>query len=168
LKDAIPPPTAYLMTSMLQDVVSRGTGRRAQGLGRPTAGKTGTTNDLHDAWFIGYTPELLAAVWVGFDSKRPLGKQETGGHVSAPIWKEFMSEALTGIEPHEFAIPEGLKCININPKSGSRATADGPSRLECFREGTEPAVGSMPAVQLVEDQPSPKSSSALDFLRHDF
>jgi penicillin-binding protein 1A len=167
LKEAIPPPTAYLITSMLQDVVSRGTGRRAQGLGRPTAGKTGTTNDLHDAWFVGYTPQLLAAVWVGFDSKRPIGKQETGGRVAAPIWKAFMEEALKGTEPQEFPVPDGLKCININPKSGGRATPEGPSRLECFRDGTEPALGSAPAVQLVGDEPTDGASS-LEFLRHDF
>jgi penicillin-binding protein 1A len=167
LRDAIPPPTAYLITSMLQDVVSRGTGRRAQGLSQPSAGKTGTTNDLHDAWFVGYTPQLLTAVWVGFDSKRPLGQKETGGRVAAPIWKAFMEQALAGAAPEEFPVPDGLKCININPRSGSRALSGEPTRLECFRDGTEPALGTAPAVQLVDDEQA-EAPSALEFLRHDF
>src|SRR5207249_2743856 len=75
-------------------VVKHGTGRKAAELGRPVAGKTGTTNDTHDAWFIGFTPDLLAGVWVGFDSERSLGAHETGGHAAAPIWTEFMKQAL--------------------------------------------------------------------------
>jgi penicillin-binding protein 1A len=111
LDQVIPPETAYLVTSILQDVVKNGTGRRAQGLDRPTAGKTGTTNDLHDAWFAGYTPELLCVVWVGFDNKVPLGRFETGGRVAAPIWKAFMTEALAKIPAGEFPVPDGLTCI---------------------------------------------------------
>jgi penicillin-binding protein 1A len=84
LTQVLPPTTAYQMTSMLQDVVRRGTGTAAQGLSQPTAGKTGTTNDLEDAWFVGYTPQLLSVVWIGFDNKRPLGPKSTGGRVSAP------------------------------------------------------------------------------------
>src|SRR5205814_1252729 len=83
-----------VVTSMLESVVKHGTGRKAAELGRPVAGKTGTTNDTHDAWFIGFTPDLLAGVWVGFDSERSLGAHETGGHAAAPIWTEFMKEAL--------------------------------------------------------------------------
>ena len=94
LAPAIPATTAYQITSMLRDVVERGTGKRARGLEQPTAGKTGTTNDLDDAWFVGYTPQLLAAVWIGFDNKRPIGPKETGGKVAAPIWKAFMEQAL--------------------------------------------------------------------------
>ena len=88
------PATAYVVTSMMETVVQHGTGRAALDLGRPVAGKTGTTNDTHDAWFIGFTPDLLAGVWVGFDSERSLGAKETGGHAAAPIWTAFMKQAL--------------------------------------------------------------------------
>jgi penicillin-binding protein 1A len=163
--EAIPATTAYMITSMLQDVVRRGTGTRARGLGHPTAGKTGTTNDLHDAWFVGYTPQMLAAVWVGFDNKRSLG--ETGGRVAAPIWKEFMAEAMKGLDNVDFAVPSGLKCVQIDP-SGTRAQAEGEgARLECFRAGTEPQPGSIPAIQLVTGDHANESSST-EFLRNDF
>jgi penicillin-binding protein 1A len=167
LEQAIPAETAYLVTSILQDVVQNGTGRRAKGLGRPTAGKTGTTNDLHDAWFVGYTPELLCVVWVGFDNKIPLGRLETGGRVSAPIWKAFMTEALADAPEGEFPVPDGLTCIQIDPITGMRALPDSPSRLECFRKGTEPRMGSLPAVQLVNREESDEPST-LEFLRNDF
>ncbi len=165
---AIPPPTAYLITSMLQDVVSRGTGRRALGLGQPTAGKTGTTNDLNDAWFVGYTPQLLAAVWVGFDNKQPLGDGETGGRVAAPIWKAFMEQAVANLPPAEFPIPDGLKCVNVDPATGARAVAGGAARLECFRAGTEPQVSAQPPAVQMATHDEPKEPPALDFLRNDF
>jgi penicillin-binding protein 1A len=167
LAPAIPALTAYQITSMLQDVVERGTGKRAAGLGQPTAGKTGTTNDLDDAWFVGYTPQLLAAVWIGFDNKRPIGPKETGGKVAAPIWKTFMEQALADQPRAEFAVPEGLKCVNVDPSTGGRATPGSASRLECFRPGTEPQPGAVPAVQLVTNR-APEEPSALDFMRSDF
>ncbi len=167
LTRAIPETTAYLVTSMLQDVVSRGTGRSARGLGQQTAGKTGTTNGLHDAWFVGYTPQLLAAVWIGFDNKRPLGTAETGGRVAGPIWKAFMTEALAGVESGDFAVPEGLKCVHIDPATGIRASPEGEARLECFRAGTEPRLGSAPAVQPISGDQATEPS-VLDFLRSDF
>jgi penicillin-binding protein 1A len=170
LVDAIPPETAYLITSMLQDVISRGTGRNAGGLGRAEAGKTGTTNDLQDAWFVGYTPQLLAVVWVGFDSKRPLGNGETGGHVAAPIWKAFMEKALAGVEAREFTVPEGLKCVPVDPATGGHALTGGAVRLECFRPGTEPQPGSVPVAPVVQvaTQPHPDEPSSIDFLRNDY
>jgi penicillin-binding protein 1A len=168
LVQAIPPTTAYLITSMLQDVVSRGTGQRAAGLAQPTAGKTGTTNDLKDGWFVGYTPQLLTAVWVGFDSKQPLGAHETGGRVAAPIWKAFMSEALAGVEPGEFPVPRDLSCVQINPETGVRPLPGEATRLECFRKGTEPLPGQLPAVQLVAEPQKEQRPSSLDFLRNDF
>jgi penicillin-binding protein 1A len=178
LVEAIPPETAFLITSILQDVIARGTGRRADGLGRAEAGKTGTTNDLQDAWFVGYTPQLLAVVWVGFDSKRPLGSGETGGRVAAPIWKAFMEKALAGVAPQEFTVPEGLKCIQVDRATGEGATSAGAARLECFREGTEPrrdvapeepmeAPIGAPAVQLAI-QPHREEPSSLEFLRNDY
>jgi len=133
--------TAYLMTSMMQSVIDRGTGKRAKALDRPAAGKTGTTNDFNDAWFVGYTPQLLAGVWVGFDEKRPLGKGETGGRVAAPIWEAFMSKALAEAPILDFAIPSGVAFVPINPHTGQRiASAGAYGFLECFRRGTEPKV----------------------------
>ncbi len=164
-REVIPPTTAYMVTSMMQDVVRRGTGRSVRGLGQPTAGKTGTTNDLHDAWFMGFTPKMLASVWVGFDNKRPL--RETGGRIAAPIWKSFMKEAVRDQPRQEFAIPEGLKCVHIDRFTGVRSAAGGDGILECFRAGTEPEPGSIPAIQLVGRE-SERGPSAIEFLRNDF
>jgi penicillin-binding protein 1A len=140
VEQVIAPETAYQITSMLQSVIERGTGRRAQALGRPAAGKTGTTNDLNDAWFIGYTPQLLAGVWVGFDEKRSLGKGETGGHVAAPIWTQFMERALENQPILDFPVPAGVNCVLIDKRSGHRAAPGSGGFLECFRQGTEPGV----------------------------
>ena len=164
-REVIPATTAHMVNSMLRDVVRRGTGRGASGLKQPTAGKTGTTNDLHDAWFMGFTPQLITAVWVGFDNKRPI--RETGGRVAAPIWKEFMTAAMQDQPRGEFPVPPGLKCVHIDPITGVRAAAGGDALLECFRSGTEPQPGSIPAIHLIgsnrDDGPS-----ELDFLRNDF
>ena len=105
------PEVAYTVTSMLESVVQHGTGRRVRALQRPAAGKTGTTNDFHDAWFIGYTPELVAGVWVGFDNQVSLGKRESGGRVAAPIWLAFMQEALQGQPVSDFPIPPGIRFV---------------------------------------------------------
>ncbi|MBX3025500.1 PBP1A family penicillin-binding protein [bacterium] len=171
LTQVLPPTTAYQMTSMLQDVVRRGTGTAAQGLSQPTAGKTGTTNDLEDAWFVGYTPQLLAVVWIGFDNKRPLGPKSTGGHVSAPIWKDFMAAALKDVPEGQFPVPNGLKCVNIDPQTGTRAGAGGAPYLECFREGSEPQPGAVPAVppvQMANDGGATRQPSTLEFMRKDY
>ena len=167
LTQVLPPTTAYQMTSMLQDVVRRGTGTAAQGLAQPTAGKTGTTNDLEDAWFVGYTPQLLSVVWIGFDNKRPLGPKSTGGKVSAPIWKDFMVQALKDVPEGHFPVPDGLRCVNIDPATGTRAGAGGSPYLECFREGSEPQPGAVPAVQMAND-PSHRPPAALEFMRKDY
>jgi penicillin-binding protein 1A len=164
LTQILPPTTAYQMTSMLEDVVRRGTGTAAQGLDQPTAGKTGTTNDLEDAWFIGYTPQLLAAVWIGFDNKRPLGPKSTGGRIAAPIWKRFMESALADVPEAQFPIPDGLRCVNIDPSTGTRAAPGTAPLLECFRDGSEPAPGAIPAV----DTGRPQKPSAREFMRRDF
>src|SRR6202044_1056598 len=101
--DVIPPETARTMVAMLEEVVQFGTGVRAKQLGRPSAGKTGTTNDFTDAWYIGFTPQLTAGVWVGNDEKRgSLGKKETGGKVGLPIWLEFMQKAMAKTPPEDF------------------------------------------------------------------
>jgi penicillin-binding protein 1A len=140
VEQVIAPETAYLITSMLENVIERGTGKRAQALGRPAAGKTGTTNDMNDAWFLGYTPQLLAGVWVGFDEKRSLGKGETGGRVAAPIWARFMEQALENQPILDFPIPHGVNCVLTDKRTGRRAAPGSTGFLECFREGTEPAV----------------------------
>jgi penicillin-binding protein 1A len=145
VEQVISPETAYLITSMLQSVVQHGTGRRAAALQRPTAGKTGTTNDLNDAWFMGYTPQLLAGVWVGFDEKRSLGHLETGGHVAAPIWLHFMEQALDNEPILDFPVPEGISFVLIDPHTGQRALGGG-GFLECFKRGTEPRIASAQAV----------------------
>ncbi len=136
----ISPQTAALVTSMLRGVVQRGTGRRAAALGRPAAGKTGTTNDQRDAWFIGFTPEMVVGVWVGFDDhSRSMGRPGTGGTVAAPIWLEFMQQALAARPVKDFEIPDGIRCVNIDPRTGLRASQYTKApQLECFKAGTEP------------------------------
>jgi len=101
--------SAFLITTMLEDVINYGTGTAVKALGRPAAGKTGTTNDYKDAWFVGYTPELLAGVWVGYDDMKPLGNKETGGRAAAPIWLRFMSAVLSGKDITDFEPPEGIQ-----------------------------------------------------------
>jgi penicillin-binding protein 1A len=170
LTQVLPPTTAYQMTSILQDVVRRGTGTAAKGLDQPTAGKTGTTNDLEDAWFVRYTPQLLAVVWIGFDNKRPIGPKATGGKISAPIWKDFMTDALKDVPEGHFPVPDGLRCVNIDPQTGTRAGAAGGAYLECFRDGSEPqpgAVPAIPAVQMANDAPH-RQPSALEFMKKDY
>jgi penicillin-binding protein 1A len=151
-EQVISPETAYLITSMLQSVIDHGTGRKAKALGRPAAGKTGTTNDIDDAWFIGYTPQLLAGLWIGFDEKRSLGKGETGGQVAAPIWERFMERALENEPILDFPVPAGISFVLINPRTGQRLVPGSGGILECFRRGTEPPVA---AVQPAKAAPEP-------------
>ena len=106
--------TAYLMTSILQSVVEEGTGRRVSALQYPCAGKTGTTNDFRDAWFIGFTPDLIAGVWVGFDDRRPLGRGETGAQAASPIWLYFMQKAVEGSPLTFFTVPDGVVFLKID------------------------------------------------------
>ncbi len=138
--DVMSPQTAYLITSMLEGVVQNGTGKRVKVLNRPVAGKTGTTDDQHDAWFVGYTPDLLTTVWVGYDDHtRTMGLMGTGGRVAAPLWLSFMEEALDGKPVAHFQMPEGIDCMNVDPESGLRARADNlEASLECFKSGTAP------------------------------
>jgi penicillin-binding protein 1A len=146
----ISPQTAFLATSMLEDVVKYGTGWRAKALKRPVAGKTGTTNEYRDAWFIGYTPELAAGVWVGFDNMRTLGEEETGSKAAAPIWVSFMKKALAELSPFDeddpkeekrgFPIPDGIVTGVIDPLTGLLATNETEKMVEFFKEGTVPTV----------------------------
>jgi penicillin-binding protein 1A len=146
----INPQTAFLATSMLEDVVKSGTGWRAKALRRSVAGKTGTTNEYNDAWFIGYTPELATSVWVGFDNMRTLGKNETGSKAAAPIWVSFMKKALAEMSVFDkdtrrkkgrnFPIPDGIVTAVIDPMTGLLATNETKKMVEFFKEGTVPTV----------------------------
>jgi penicillin-binding protein 1B len=125
---------------LLKGVLDRGTARsaRIQGFDRPAAGKTGTTNDTKDAWFVGYTPDLLAVVWVGFDNQSKLGL--SGSQAALPIWTELMKRALAGTPVTDFVPPLGIKMVDIDPLSGQRATPNCPQVIqEAFLEGDEPS-----------------------------
>lgn len=136
-EEVLSPQTAFLITSMLEDVVKRGTGWRAKSLGIPIAAKTGTTNEYRDAWFVGYTTKIVAAVWVGFDDMSPLGHQETGARAASPIWVNFMRN-FSHVEYEEFPIPEGIVSCKIDPENGLLAKIESMGITEYFKEGTEP------------------------------
>jgi penicillin-binding protein 1A len=131
--------TAFLMTSMLESVVEHGTGQRVKALGRPAAGKTGTTNDMYDAWFLGYTPDYVTGTWVGFDDEAPLGKTETGAVAASPIWLGYMKRVLDGIPVRLFEEPEGIVYAKIDAETGLLPVPESRKTLfECFKEGTVP------------------------------
>ncbi len=139
-EQVLDPMTAYQITSMMEGVVKRGTATSIAELGRPIAGKTGTTNDEKDAWFVGYTPDLVVGVFMGFDTPRPMGRGSTGGGLAAPIFKEFMGNALKDMRPVDFQVPEGMNIIPIDRKTGMRAESGQPGVImEAFKPGTGPA-----------------------------
>ena len=134
------PMTAYQITSMMEGVVQRGTATTLAELGHPIAGKTGTTNDARDVWFVGYTPDLVVGLYLGFDQPRSLGNGATGGGLAAPIFKEFMAEVLEAKEPVAFRVPEGMNRIAINRTTGKRAgQGEEVVIMEAFKPGTGPA-----------------------------
>lgn len=142
--DAIDPATCYLATSMMQDVIRYGTGRRASAMGRPLAGKTGTTNNSVDTWFVGFSPTLTAGVWVGFDNNRPMGR-ETGASAALPVWMRFMERALADIPVDDFVVPDNVVPLMVDAATGavSDEGAGDPGSsavLEYFRRGTEPRL----------------------------
>lgn len=118
---ALSPQTAFVILDMLKGVVQRGTATRVKALGRPVGGKTGTTNDLADAWFIGFTPEYTSGVWVGKDKREALGRNETGGHTAAPIFLYFMQAALEGMAVRDFDEPDGITYATIDSYTGYQA-----------------------------------------------
>ncbi len=131
--------TAYIMTSLLEGVVKRGTGRRAAAMNRPVAGKTGTTNNLHDAWFVGYTPRYITGTWVGFDDESSLGKGETGSRAASPIWIGFMQRILADKPVMVFQVPEGVVFSKIDAETGLLPIPESEKTIfECFKEGTVP------------------------------
>ena len=131
--------TAYLMTHLLEGVVKHGTGWRVKALNRPVAGKTGTTNNLFDAWFMGYTPQYITGTWVGFDDEAPLGKSETGSRAASPIWLGFMKRVLEDKPPKIFEVPEGIVFTKIDAETGLLPVPESKETVfVSFKEGTEP------------------------------
>ena len=134
------PASAYQIVSMLRGVVERGTGRRMRSLDHPVAGKTGTTNDSFDTWFMGFSPDLVAGVYVGFDNPRTLGPRAYGSNTAGPIWKQFMENALQGEPQVPFRIPSGIKLVRMNLDTGQPARpGDQNVILEAFKTGNSPA-----------------------------
>ncbi|MBI5523027.1 MAG: PBP1A family penicillin-binding protein [Desulfarculus sp.] len=159
-REVISPQTAFVMTSLLKGVVENGTGRSLRLPGRSLAGKTGTTNDLRDAWFIGYAPSMVCGVWVGRDENESLGSRETGARAAGPIWKEFMKEALAGLPPIDFPVPQGVVFARVHKESGQALPTDGGGGyFEAFKAGSEPGVA--PPTPL----PHSRASEAEDFLQ---
>lgn len=138
---AISPAIAYVLTELLEAVVQEGTGRAAASLGRPVAGKTGTTSDSRDAWFAGYTADLVTVSWVGFDDHRPLGRSETGGKAALPAWLRFMKAAHVGKPVRAFEVPEGVDLVEIDRDTGLLAAEGAPPEskaMTAFVAGTAP------------------------------
>jgi penicillin-binding protein 1A len=158
-EEVISPQTAYLVTSMLQSVVQEGTGRAVRSLGVPCAGKTGTTNEFRDAWFIGYTPDRIAGVWIGRGQPENLGKKETGGRTAAPVWLYYMKKTVPKGARKGFTMPSGMVFSRVDTKTGLLATRSSKkTRLECFKEGTEPK----------EFSPEEQDQDEADFFKEEF
>jgi penicillin-binding protein 1A len=152
--------TAYQMVSILEGVIQRGTGAAIRVLNRPLAGKTGTSSDFRDAWFIGFSPDLALGVFVGKDNFQTLGNGEQGALAAAPIFRDFMKEALAYVPPTPFRIPQGIVEVPINPVSGAEVSQDTPgSILEAFKTGTEPGAGYVAAD--VDDPGVPASADTV-------
>lgn len=135
---AVSPEASYVITNLMQSVVMSGTGHRAT-INRPVAGKTGTTNEAKDAWFVGYVPQVVTGVWVGYDQERSLGSGGTGGQAAAPIWAEFMQKATASLPVEDFQAPENVSFVLINPRTGRLAREGTPGAvMECFIKGSEP------------------------------
>ena len=136
----VTPATAYQVVSMLHGAVERGTGRRVAAVGKPLAGKTGTTNESRDTWFMGFAPDLAVGVFVGFDTPRTLGRRETGTSVASPIFRDFMAEALAGQPVIPFRIPPGIRLVRVDSRTGEPAGSGARGViLEAFKPGTEPS-----------------------------
>ncbi len=139
LRTVVSPETAAIMTDMLQAVVESGTGRKAKSLGLPVAGKTGTTDTYRDALFVGFSPTIVAGVWVGLDHYSTLGDKETGARAALPIWIEFMQQALADRSPRDFALPNGVVEVQIDADSGLLASESCPNAVTMvFKKGTKP------------------------------
>lgn len=147
--EALSPDVAFITTSMLKDTLTYGTAKSLRDFvgDRPAAGKTGTTDDGRDAWFIGYTPQLITGVWAGHDKPLPMGANFTGGRICAPIWKRFMTKALAALPTLDFSQPESVVGVSIDPTNGKLAAEDCPEKqIEYYIYGTQP-VDACPAHQ---------------------
>jgi membrane carboxypeptidase/penicillin-binding protein len=150
---AIDPATAYLAVSLLEGVVDRGTARRvrASGMLGPIAGKTGTTDDENDIWFVGFTPELVAVVWVGYDEPRPVGLPSSRG--ALPIWIDFARKVMGSTARGAFPRPRGIKVVEIDPRTGARALRGcAEHHSEIFIAGTEPSETCPPGARAPRDE----------------
>jgi penicillin-binding protein 1A len=137
---AIDPRTDYILVRLLRDVATVGTGARAAALGKPAAGKTGTTNDSFDTWFMGFTRDVVAGVWLGYDiNVTPLGRYETGGHAALPIWLDYMSAALRGRPQPEFEPPPGVVEVRVDPETGQAVAEEARGVMAAFKEEAAPA-----------------------------
>jgi penicillin-binding protein 1A len=146
-KPVVSKETAYLITNMMEDVVQRGTGQLAKSLDRSVAGKTGTSNDFTNAWFLGMTPNLAVGTYVGFDDRRSLGETESGAHAALPIWVNFMKQALKQLPVMPFEIPEDIMFVKVDPSTGLLAEDSGErSTVELFAKGTEPTQVAAPRI----------------------
>jgi penicillin-binding protein 1A len=145
----ISPQTAYQVVNILQGVVDRGTAVRVKAVGHPLAGKTGTSNDSKDTWFVGFSPDLAIGVFVGFDQPDTMGKKETGASAAAPIFRDIMVDALAGQAPIPFRVPPGLRLVRVDPKTGLLAESGARSTIwEAFKPGTEPLDDERPVLDL--------------------
>jgi len=162
-QQVLDPRTAYQVVSILEGVIQRGTGVAIRVLGKPLAGKTGTSSDFRDAWFVGFSPDLAVGVFIGKDSFQTLGQGEQGALAAAPIFRDFMKEALADQPPTPFRIPQGIALVPTNPLSGAVVQQGSPGAiLEAFKAGTEPGAGYI--VSDIEDPgvATPTSVSAGD------
>ena len=156
----VDPMTSYQMIHIMEGVIERGTAMKLKVLNRPIAGKTGTTNDEKDAWFIGFTPDLVVGVFIGFDNPAPLGHGETGGNVSAPVVRDFFKIALADQPPIPFRVPPGIKLVRVNLKTGLPAAPGDPKTImEAFKPTQEP-LGAVAPIRGGAGQDLPRKSTA--------
>jgi penicillin-binding protein 1A len=147
------PRVAYVMTHLMKEVVQFGTAAKANAIGRPIAGKTGTTQDFRDGWFIGFSPRVVTGVWVGYDDQRTMGRGEAGANTALPIWVRYMSQVLKDYPADDFPVPPGISFVQVDPKSG-KPVSGGRGAKEAFIAGTEPGV--KPLLEPEEQSPGKK------------
>ncbi len=153
------PGSAFQIVSMMQGVVERGTGTAVRAVGKPIAGKTGTTNDFRDAWFVGGTPDLIAGVFIGYDDPDSLGDDETGGHIAAPVFRDFMITALQDAPATAFRPPHGLRLYRINPSTGTQTSEGSSAIYEAYKPGTGPGTNRNLGLQAVPGESPIRSTS---------
>jgi penicillin-binding protein 1A len=162
-EQVLDPMTAYQITEMMEGVVQGGTASVLRDVGKPIAGKTGTTNEAKDLWFVGFSPDLVVGLYVGYDKPRSLGRNAQAGHTAAPIARDFMKLALADKSAIPFRVPPGIRLVRVDAKTGLRAGPDsGRSILEAFKPGTVPPDNFSVAGAANVDGPSPGISPDAD------